>query len=220
MLDDLNYRFRHTPIAFRAARADWSDEELDIAHVGMVFDLLVKTHPDLGHFMLSNTGDVGWARKTGAAPPEWRPEGVALGPIAGSWSESFDSLALVQDAVRNAEVSVGQGLGMCLRSTLSDPSVTIRNPLTPHRPIDYVTLRLRLEAPDVETVQLFWLGENDQYFHEERSARCIVRASSGVQDLTFTLRGAPEARTIRLFRLDPADGPCVALLYRITLGRR
>ncbi|HET7882200.1 MAG TPA: class I SAM-dependent methyltransferase [Acetobacteraceae bacterium] len=218
MMDDLNFRFREYPPD--VARADWSDEELDIAHVGMVFDLLVKNHPDLAHFMLSNTGHIGWARKKGAPALDWRPDGVALAPVDMTWSESFDAAVLVSDSTRNADVSVAHGVGMCIRSTSIDPSVAIRSPLAQQRPIDYVTVRLRLEAPALETVQLFWIGATDEYFAEERSARCIVRAASGVQDLTFSLSGSTEARTIRLFRLDPADGACVAFLDRITLGSR
>ncbi len=220
MLDDLNYRFRGTETGPDATRSHWSDDELDTAHVGMAYDLLVKTHPDLTQFMLSNTGHIGWARKAGGASAEWLPNGVALGPIAGAWSESFDGVTVVGGASHNAGVSIEPGLGACIRSTIIDPHVTIRNPLSPPRPIDYVTLRLRMLAPDMETVQLFWVGEGDAYFSEERSTRCIVRSSSGVQDLTFAIPGSPGARTIRLFRLDPADGPCVAVLDRMTVGGR
>ena len=97
----------------------------------------------------------------------------------------------------------------------------IRPILTPaglRRPIDYATVRLRLLTPDTEIVQLFWIGEDDEYFHKDRSLRCIVRSSSGAQDLTFRICGSPRARTIRMFRLDPTDGPGVISLKHLTIG--
>ena len=77
---------------------------------------------------------------------------------------------------------------------------------------------MRLLTPDTEIVQLFWIGEDDEYFHEDRSLRCIVRSSSGAQDLTFRICGSPRARTIRMFRLDPTDGPGVISLKHLTIG--
>ena len=219
MLDDLNYRFRGAGTGPEATRAHWSDEELATAHVGMVFDLLVKTHPDLEHIMLTNTGHIGWARKAGGAPAEWLPDGVAVGPITGSWSATFDGATVTGNASHNDGVIIEeQGRATRILSTVVDPFVAIPTPLDPLRPIDYVTLRMRLLMPEMATVQLFWVGEDDEYFNEERSSRCIVRSWSSAQDLTFRLRGPPRARTIRMFRLDPADGPCVMILERFAIG--
>ena len=219
MLDDLNYRFRGTETGPNATRAHWSNEELDTAHVGMVFDLLVTTHPDLELFMLSNTGHIGWARKVDSAPAAWLPSGALVGPVAGAWSATFDGAAIAGNAAHSDGVFIEvQESGAIMRSTVIDPCVTVATPVGPRRPIDYATLRLRLLTPDMESVQLFWIGEDDEYFHEDRSLRCIVRSSSGAQDLTFRIRGSPRARTIRMFRLDPTDGPGVMLLERLTIG--
>ncbi len=219
MLDDLNFAFRPFEVGPGATHPHWSDEELDIAHVGMVFDLLVKTHPDLGQFMVTNTGQIGWARKSGGAPSRWLPDGVTIGPIAGAWNESFDGVVVTKDVPHNDGVFIeGQGSTAYIRSTIVDPFVAMRNPLEPLRAIDHLTLRLRLLTPDMATIQLFWIGEDDAYFTEECSMRCTVRSSSGMQDLTFRFVGSQSARTIRMFRLDPADGPCEVLLEIMSVG--
>jgi hypothetical protein len=57
------------------------------------------------------------------------------------------------------------------------------------RAIDALTLGLRLLAPDMETVQLYWLPLGESYFDEEHCQRCIVRASNEPQDLTFAFTG-------------------------------
>ena len=219
MLDDLNYRFRGTETGPKATRAHWSNEELDTAHVGMVFDLLVKTHPELEHFMLSNTGHIGWARKTDSAPAQWLPSGALVGPVAGEWSATFDVAAIAGNTPHSDGVFIEvEGCSAIIRSTVVDPFVSILTPAGLRRPIDYATVRLRLLTPDTEIVQLFWIGEDDEYFHEDRSLRCIVRSSSGAQDLTFRICGSPRARTIRMFRLDPTDGPGVISLKHLTIG--
>jgi predicted O-methyltransferase YrrM len=219
MVDDLNFKLRGCHPGWEATYSDRSEEELDTAQVGMVFDLLVKTHPDLEHFMLSNGGHIGWARKVGPTPASWFPDGVVCGAIVGSWSASLDGIEVTRDAPRTEGVETEEdGKGVLIRSTTTDPSVVIRSPIEPPRAIDFVSLRIRLLAPDMDTLQLFWIGGDDQNFHEERSTRCAVRSTGDMQDLTFRLRGSAHARTIRLFRLDPGDGPCAMLLERLTIG--
>jgi hypothetical protein len=226
MVDDLNLRLRGCHDGWEASYGDRSDEELDTPQVGMAFDLLAKAHPDLEHFMLSNSGHIGWARKVGPAPPIWFPDGVVCGAIACAWCEARDGAAIEWHMPLMDGVSVEEhGSSALIRSTVMDPSAVIRNPIAKNpiaagREIDFVSLRIRLLMPAMATLQLFWVGQNDEYFHEERSARCGVRALGDAQDLAFRLRGPANARTIRFFRLDPADGPCTMLLERITVGGR
>jgi hypothetical protein len=221
MVDDLNFKLRDCHPGWEAQFADRSEEELDTRQVGMVFDLLVKTHPDLEHFMLSNSGHIGWARKVGQAPASWFPDGVVCGAIAGSWSETCDGVAVTWDAPPTEGVVIEeQGKAVLIRSTITDPFVVIRNVIEPAREIDFVSLRVRLLTPDMATLQLFWIGGDDEHFDEARSTRCAVRSLGDAQDLTFCFRGSAHARTIRLLRLDPADGPCVMLLERLTIGGR
>ena len=174
------------------ASADWSNEELDTAHVGMVFDLLVKTHPELEHFMLSNTGHIGWARKADARRRTGFRAAHSSVRSRGKWSATFDGRG-IPAMRRTATVypSRRRDAVQASRSTIIDPFVAILTPAGLRRPIDYATVRLRLLTPDMEIVQLFWIGEDDAYFAEERSLRCMVRSSSGAQDLTFRIRGSP-----------------------------
>jgi predicted O-methyltransferase YrrM len=221
MVDDLNFILRGCHDGWEASYGNRSDEELDTPQVGMAFDLLARTHPDLEHFVLTNSGHIGWARKVGQAPPSWFPDGVVCGAVAGAWSETRDAA----DVEWNTPLMDGvfireQDRSVLIRSTTMDPSVVIRNPIVPVREIDFVTLRIRLLMPDMATLQLFWIGGNDDHFLEERSVRCGVRALGDPLDLSFYLRGSPHARTIRFFRLDPADGPCAMLLERLTVGGR
>ena len=220
-IDDLNFKLRGCHKGWEATYGHRSDEELDTMQVGTVFDLLVKTHPSLEHIMLSNSGHMGWARKVGAASPTWLPDGVVCDAIAGSWSKTYDGAAVTRDAPSiDGVVLEPQGGSVLIRSTITDPSVTIRNPIDPMREIDFVSLRIRLLTPDMETLQIFWIGADDRNFHETRSSRCAVRAFGDVQELSFWFRGSARARTISWFRLDPADGPCVMLLERVTIGGR
>jgi hypothetical protein len=48
--------------------------------------------------------------------------------------------------------------------------------------------------------------------------RCLVRSLREPQDLTFRIGGTELERTIRMLRLDPADGPCELLLASLTVG--
>jgi hypothetical protein len=87
------------------------------------------------------------------------------------------------------------------------------------RAIDALTLRLRLLAPDMETVQLYWLPLGESYFDEEHCRRCIVRASNERQDLTFSFSGTERERTMLMLRLDPGENPCTMLVESVAFGR-
>jgi hypothetical protein len=67
LMDDLHFRPRDHP-GWETAFSQMSEDELNTGQVGMVYDLLVKTHPQLGRFTLSNAGHMGWARKLGGRP--------------------------------------------------------------------------------------------------------------------------------------------------------
>nr|WP_290228020.1 class I SAM-dependent methyltransferase [Trichocoleus desertorum] len=62
VFDDINFMLRSMP--------DWethfgqlTDRELDTCQVGMVYDLVVKQHPDFCDFRVTHGGRLGWARK-------------------------------------------------------------------------------------------------------------------------------------------------------------
>ncbi len=47
----------------RVLRTHMSESELREPHVGLIYNLLVKTHPNYGEFRTSQNGNWGWARK-------------------------------------------------------------------------------------------------------------------------------------------------------------
>jgi len=219
MMDDLHWKPRIHP-GWETAFAHMSDDELDTRHIGMVFDLLVKTNPELDLFILAASGHQGWARKAGPSPMNWLPRGVIAGPLTGSRHWQCDGVA----ATANLPLAAGMTIepregGALIRSTINDPSVRLNLPTGPPQPIDYVTVRLNLIAPDQDFVQLYWIGADYPFFNEARSMRCIMRALRTPQDLTFPLSGTDPERTIGMLRLDPGDGPCEVLLESVTVGR-
>jgi predicted O-methyltransferase YrrM len=217
LMDDLHFRPRDHP-GWETAFTQMSEDEVNTGQVGMVYDLLVKTHPHLGRFTLSNAGHMGWARKLGGPPDPWLPGEVIVGPVTATWSQSCDGAKATGDMGHSDGVSIEARGGVALiRSTGDDPQVLL-NMIEPSQPIHYATLRLHLLTPDRNFVQLYWIGADDRFFTEENTTRCLVRSASGMQDLTFRFRGSPEAQSIRALRLDPADGPCTMLLERLTIG--
>jgi hypothetical protein len=217
LMDDLHFRPRDHP-GWETAFSLMSEDEVNTGQVGMVFDLLVKTNPQLGCFTLSNAGHMGWARKLGGSPDPWLPGEVIVGPVAASWSQRCDGAAATRRTQHGDGVSVeANGRAALIRATGDDPQVPL-NMIGAPEPIDYATLRLHLLTPDRGFVQLYWIGADDPYFTEENSTRCLLRSASGTQDLTFRFRGSPDARSIRALRLDPSDGPCTMLLERLTIG--
>ena len=221
MIDDLNFKLRDCQPGWEITFADKSADELDTRQIGMAFDLLVKPHPDLEHFMLTNDGHIGWARKIANTPASWFPNGVACDTVAGAWSEAYDGAALTWDVPPMDGVFIeAQGNSVLIRSTIPDPYVVIRIPIEPLRTIDFVTFRLRLIEPDLDFLHLYWLGVDDWFFGEDRRSRCAVRSPTGTQDLTFFIRGSAQARKIRLLRVDPGEGACSMVLERMTIGGR
>jgi hypothetical protein len=218
LLDDLHFKPRYHP-GWESAFGHLSEAEVDTCQVGMVFDLLVKSHPDLERFSLSHDGHMGWARRKGGPHDDWPPGGVIAGPATGSWSRSRDGATATANQARSDGVVVEvQGASALIRATLGDPQVCLDVPNEPPRPIDFVTLRVRLLSPDIGFVQIFWIVADDWFFNEARSMRCLVRSLREPQDLTFRIGGTERQRSIRMLRLDPADGPCELLLERLTIG--
>jgi hypothetical protein len=215
-MDDLHFRPRDHP-GWETAFSQMSEDEVNTGQVGMVYDLLVTTHPQLGRFMLSNAGHMGWARKV--RPPDPRlPGEVIVGPVTAARSQSCDGAKATGDMGHSDGVFIEVHGGVALiRSTGDDPQVLL-NMIEPPQPIHYATLRLHLLTPDRDFVQLYWIGADDRFFTEENTTRCLVRSASGMQDLTFRFRGLPDAQAIRALRFDPADGPCAMLLERLTIG--
>ncbi len=216
LMDDLHWKPRHHP-GWANAFSHLSDEEINTSQIGMVYDLLVKTHPDLESFTL--TDSTGWARKTGGPESSYRPSGVIAGPANGSWEHRREGAMAIKDMPYSDGLSVvEQHAGALLRATGIDPNIQVDMAIVPPRAIDFVTLRVRLLSPDMASVQLYWNGADDAFFNEARSTRCIVRSLREPQDLTFVIEGTPCERTIRALRLDPADGPCELLLESVTFG--
>ncbi len=212
MMDDLNFRLRGSHPGWERELGHKTKEELDTPQIGMVFDLLVKTHSDLERFALTNTGHIGWARKRDGGAALWLPNGVMAGPIMISMQQTYVGLPLEPSAPAREGVTVEQqGCGTLIHGTVVDPWVVFSNPVQPTSAIDTLTLRLRLLAPDMETVQLYWIPSDEAYFCEEHCQRCIVRASNEPQDLTFAFTGSERERTMRVFRLDPGENPCTML---------
>jgi len=62
-LDDINWNLRMFPNLQESPFAHYSDRELDTFQMKMVYDLLVRQHPDFDSFHLTNGGRIGWGRK-------------------------------------------------------------------------------------------------------------------------------------------------------------
>jgi len=52
----------------RVAKAAMGEDELKQCHIGLIYELLVKTNPNYGDFHLSNNGNWGYANKLGGDP--------------------------------------------------------------------------------------------------------------------------------------------------------
>jgi predicted O-methyltransferase YrrM len=71
VLDDVNFCLRSME-QWKTTHGRLSDRELDAYQIGMVYDLVVRQHPELTSFRLSQGGRIGWAQKalgTTAARP-------------------------------------------------------------------------------------------------------------------------------------------------------
>ena len=218
LLDDLHFKPLHHP-GWERAFGHLSEAEVETSQVGMVFDLLVRSHPELERFSLSHDGHMGWARRKGGPHDDRWPGRVIAGEVTGSWRRSRDGAAATMGQARGDGVVVEpQGAAALIRATLGDPHVQLDVPNAPLQPIDFITLRVRLVTPDIGFVQIYWIATDDRFFNEARSTRCLVRSLRAPQDLTFRIDGTERQRSIRMLRLDPADGPCELLLERLTVG--
>ncbi|WP_071517598.1 class I SAM-dependent methyltransferase [Geitlerinema sp. PCC 9228] len=63
VFDDLNFVLRGCIPNWREEFGHLSDRELDTPQVEMVYELLVKQHPDFTDFAITHGGRMGWARK-------------------------------------------------------------------------------------------------------------------------------------------------------------
>jgi SAM-dependent methyltransferase len=78
VLDDLNFNLRSMPL-WRQTHGHLSDRELDACQIGMVWNLVVRQHPDMEGFRETEGGRIGWARKV--LP---RPQRSFLSRLLGS----------------------------------------------------------------------------------------------------------------------------------------
>jgi predicted O-methyltransferase YrrM len=62
VLDDLDFNLRSMP-TWREFHGHLSDRELDAFQLKMVWDFVVRPHPDLSSFKVTGNGRIGWARK-------------------------------------------------------------------------------------------------------------------------------------------------------------
>jgi predicted O-methyltransferase YrrM len=67
-VDDINFKLRMIP-NWQESHGDRSDRELDAFQMKMVFDLVVRQHPDFTNFKITHEGRVGWAQKRGKTAP-------------------------------------------------------------------------------------------------------------------------------------------------------
>jgi len=61
-LDDLNFCLRMIP-NWPETHGSRTDKELDAYQINMVYDLIVKQHPDFTDFQTTHNGRIGWARR-------------------------------------------------------------------------------------------------------------------------------------------------------------
>jgi predicted O-methyltransferase YrrM len=217
LLDDLHWHPKDHP-GWQQAFAQLSQEELETRAVGQVFDLVLKPHPALSHFVLSNEGHMGWCRKAGGPPLTRLPGPVLATAVQAGRSITVDGAVAAVDSALNHNVALqAQGRATVIRATGTDPWLHLALPAA-FPPIAYVTLRLRLLSPDIAMMQLFWLNHDAGYFSEDCSLRCLLRRSHGAQELTFCIAGSEHVHAIRGLRLDPADDTCELLLESVTFG--
>jgi len=62
ILDDINFNLRMIP-NWQDCFSSYTDRELDTYQIKMVYDLLVRQHPDFTDFKITHNGRIGWARK-------------------------------------------------------------------------------------------------------------------------------------------------------------
>lgn len=76
VLDDLNFALRSMS-SWKVSHGHLSDRELDVCQMGMVYEHVVKQHPDFSEFKITEDGRLGWARKK-SRKPEGKHHGIAV----------------------------------------------------------------------------------------------------------------------------------------------
>jgi len=62
-IDDINFNLKMIPNWKETPYSQYSERELDTFQMKMVYDLVVRQHPDYDDFHLTHGGRIGWARK-------------------------------------------------------------------------------------------------------------------------------------------------------------
>jgi predicted O-methyltransferase YrrM len=221
VLDDLDFKLRFCQPNWEKIFASRSDKELDAHQVGMVFNLVLCQHPDFVDFTVTDSGRTGWARKKASVLPTWQPNGRVLGPVRPIWQETFTALDVITGSRCTPGIKLQQqGSLIALQATAGDPFIIFPPTIDQGRPIDVVTLRVRLIEPAAETLQLFWIAGDAAGFSEEQSVRVSLQASDGMQDCTIRINGTRNPQTLRGLRIDPTDGPSVLLWESLTVAGR
>ncbi|HEY0185553.1 MAG TPA: class I SAM-dependent methyltransferase, partial [Rhodopila sp.] len=218
VLDDLDFKLRGCQPGWRTVFASRTDAELDAFQVDRVFNLVLRQHPDFADFAVSDGGRTGWARKKSSNPAAWFPMGLVLDPIAPDWQESFQAENIVGESRFSDSLAVtSEDTVVALRAIRDDPNFALPPGVDKGRPIDVISLRLRLVAPDAETLQLFWINRLGDPFNERQSVRARIAASDDFQDVTIRINGSGELRPVHAIRVDPTDGPGSLLLQSVSV---
>jgi predicted O-methyltransferase YrrM len=219
VLDDVDFRLRGCQPGWETVFAGRTDKELDACQVGMVFNLVLRQHPDFAEFTVTDGGRTGWARRKLGKPATWQPTGLVLDPAPLDWQETFPAADIVQQAWRSDGITIRkQGRSLAVRAVQPDPYFVLPDSVDYGRPIDIVSLRLRLTAPAEETLQVFWIEGDAEHFSERQSTRLKVSASPDWQDLTVRITSWAEPRLVRGLRLDLTDGPSTLLWDHLAVG--
>ncbi len=218
-LDDLDFKLRGCQPGWETVFAGRTDQELDAFQVARVYNLVLRQHPDFADFVLTDGGRTGWARRKQGGPAAWQPTGRVLEPVALDWQESFAAEDIIRRAQRTEGLTVRkQGTCMAVRAARPDPYFVLWSDIGAGRPVNVVSLRLRLVAPAEETLQLFWIEADMEHFTEACSVRLRIAASDDWQDITVRLNGLPAPRPIRGIRFDLTDGPSSLLWENLAVG--
>jgi predicted O-methyltransferase YrrM len=219
VLDDLDFKLRGCQPGWKTVFADRTDRELDAFQVDRVFNLVLRQHPDFGEFTVSDGGRTGWARKKSPDPASWYPSGLVLDPITLDWREPFAASDVVEQSQCSDGLTVTkQDTAVSLRATRNDPNFIVPDSVCKDRPIDVLSLRLRLVAPTTETLQVFWIDGLGHPFNEKQSIRAKIAASDDWHDLTIRINGSDKPRPVHAIRLDLTDGPSSLLLESMSIG--
>ena len=180
---------------------------------------MLRQHPDFADFVLTDGGRTGWARRKQGGLAAWQPTGRILDPIPLDWQESFSAEDIIQQAQHTDGITARkQGTSIAVQATQPDPYFVLPSTIDKGRPIDIVSLRLRLIAPAEETLQVFWIEGDMEYFTEARSVRLKIAASDDWQDVTVRINSLCEPRPIRGIRFDLTDGPSSLLWENVAVG--